>query len=116
MKLKRLQTSLPTLPNSVRILDITPGATKRLKGPKYQGANGRNTLWLMYHPICQVCIDEGETDDARPGVDVDHIVPLWEGGPDDESNLQSICRGHHTKKSAEETIRRNKMMRGPTTE
>jgi len=111
MGLKRLKSTLPTLGGTVRILDVTPGSTKRLKGPKYQGVDGRNTRWLIYHPICAVCIAEGAGDDARPAVAVDHIVPLWEAGPDDETNLQSICKPHHDVKTAEETKRRNNLMR-----
>lgn len=112
MKLTRLQSSIPTLDRTVKVLEITAGATQRLKGPKYQGVNGRNTLWLMYHPLCAVCVATEASDDVRPGVDVDHIVPLWEGGLDDETNLQSICRRHHDEKTREETKRRNAMMAG----
>jgi 5-methylcytosine-specific restriction protein A len=38
---------------------------------------------------------------------VDHIVPLWKGGADDESNLQSLCQTpHHDQKSAREAAER----------
>ena len=31
--------------------------------------------------------------------DVDHVIPLLKGGPDDESNLQAICPACHRKKT-----------------
>ncbi len=43
--------------------------------------------------------------------DVDHKVPLWEGGEDAESNLQILCQPCHKNKSNEEARRRS---RAPT--
>lgn len=36
----------------------------------------------------------------------DHIVPLWEGGEDVESNTQGLCDDCHGRKSADEAARR----------
>lgn len=38
--------------------------------------------------------------------DVDHVVPLWEGGADAEYNLQILCQPCHKNKSNEEARRR----------
>ena len=36
--------------------------------------------------------------------DVDHVVPLREGGLDEESNMQCLCRPCHAKKSEQEEV------------
>lgn len=48
--------------------------------------------------LCQVC--------RRPGYIVDHIIPLWEGGSDEDENKQLICAPCHDAKSAVEAKRR----------
>jgi 5-methylcytosine-specific restriction protein A len=63
----------------------------------------RRRRWLFNHPLCVECKRHGRITIAE---EVDHIVPLSEGGVDDESNLQSLCappprgRGCHARKSA----------------
>lgn len=52
--------------------------------------------------LCQVCLRSGR---YRPARHVDHVVPKFEGGSDDDSNLQSICLGCHAEKTAEEARR-----------
>ena len=47
----------------------------------------RRAAFLADHPYC---VRDGETATV-----VDHIVPLAEGGPDDESNWQSLCKTCH---------------------
>jgi 5-methylcytosine-specific restriction protein A len=40
---------------------------------------------------------------------VDHIVPLWDGGQDIDSNLQSLCQTpHHDAKSKAEAAKRSR--------
>ena len=36
------------------------------------------------------------------GDELDHIVPLWMGGAESDSNRQWLCREHHLDKTAEE--------------
>ncbi len=38
--------------------------------------------------------------------EVDHVVPLWAGGADDESNYQSLCSPCHKVKTASEASAR----------
>lgn len=52
--------------------------------------------------LCQVCLGNGR---YRPAHHVDHRVPKSEGGTDDESNLQSICRDCHRTKTQAEALR-----------
>ena len=47
---------------------------------------------LAENPFCAVCNNWASH--------VDHIVPLSYGGTNDSSNLQSLCRSCHSKKTA----------------
>jgi 5-methylcytosine-specific restriction protein A len=40
---------------------------------------------------------------------VDHVVPLEEGGTDDDENLQTLCHADHGKKTREEQRRRGRL-------
>lgn len=33
-------------------------------------------------------------------MEVDHVIPLHKGGPDDDTNLQGLCGGCHKAKTA----------------
>ena len=55
--------------------------------------------------LCQVCLQAGK---YRPAKAVDHIVPKFEGGSDDDDNLQSICKVCHDIKTADEARRARK--------
>jgi 5-methylcytosine-specific restriction protein A len=52
--------------------------------------------------LCQPCIAQGATTPAHA---VDHVVPKFEGGTDDDANLQAICRDCHAVKTADEAKR-----------
>ena len=67
---------------------------KRLRGRK---AVERRKRWLQLQPLCVQCEAEGIVKEAE---EVDHIIPLFKGGADDESNLQSLCKAHHLAKTA----------------
>lgn len=41
----------------------------------------------------------------RPASEVDHVVPKFEHGTDDDDNLQSICKPCHTDKTQAEALR-----------
>lgn len=53
------------------------------------------------HP-CKVC---GETDITQ--LQIDHIVPLFQGGKEEYDNYQSLCQKHHKKKTAQELANSN---------
>jgi 5-methylcytosine-specific restriction protein A len=52
---------------------------------------------------CDRCKASGE---LRIAHQVDHRIPLWEGGTDDDGNLQAINADCHRLKSADEAKRR----------
>lgn len=75
-------------------------ATPRQRG---RGWMERRASWLRDHPLCAHCDAEGRTTLAQ---EVDHIIPLWKRGADDQSNYQSLCIDHHKAKTAEEARER----------
>ena len=56
---------------------------------------------LSEEPYCEG-IDHGRAC-PYPATEVDHRIPIVEGGkPFDRENLQSLCKSHHSKKTAQE--------------
>lgn len=56
--------------------------------------------FISKHPLCRSCELFGTIELAT---EVDHIKPLAKGGePADESNLQSLCRRCHIRKTADD--------------
>jgi 5-methylcytosine-specific restriction protein A len=49
--------------------------------------------------LCQECKRNGRTTLGGP---VDHIIPLWKGGSDDEHNKEVLCVRCHDTKTARE--------------
>jgi 5-methylcytosine-specific restriction protein A len=76
---------------------VTP--TKRITGRRLQAM--RAALFKR-HPLCVMCLEE---DLAVAATERDHVVPLAEGGLDDESNEQALCTACHETKSAAESQR-----------
>jgi len=71
-------------------------STPRLSGQK---AYDRRNRWLDKHPLCCLCEALGTT---TAGQEVDHVIPLWKGGADDESNFQTLCKPCHRNKTDRE--------------
>lgn len=46
--------------------------------------------------LCQMCLRSGRTTAAS---EVDHIIPDFKGGSDDDENLQSLCHDCHAEKT-----------------
>lgn len=60
----------------------------------------------MRDPLCEVCLEKDKFTEA---VEVDHKIPLEQGGaPYDPSNLQSICKRCHGAKTGKENSERMK--------
>lgn len=60
--------------------------------------------FIRSHPYCVMCEREGIVTQAD---DIDHIVPIADGGRAlDENNLQALCRAHHNEKTRRDTQRR----------
>ena len=59
----------------------------------------RRAILRRDNGVCCLC-------NAELACEVDHRMPLWQGGTDDDDNLQSVCSGcHETKTRAEATSR-----------
>lgn len=73
---------------------------------KADGTNAQATMRAMLRRAhvwpCALC---GWRFDAS-ALDVDHIVPLVDGGRDVEGNVQALCRPCHREKSAAEAHER----------
>ena len=78
-------------------------ATKRMTGRPMQRRNAR---FLSRNPLCAHCL---KTEDRpEPAIEVDHVVPLADGGADDWANLQGLCGPHHEAKTRKEDARRRR--------
>lgn len=68
----------------------------RLRGRKLQELR---VWWFTRYPLCVIC---EQRRIVRAAVELDHIVPLWKGGTNDQSNLQGLCKACHDEKSERE--------------
>jgi 5-methylcytosine-specific restriction protein A len=97
--LPRLQTLRPRLGAYTvgRVAGIQqPPGTARMSSRPW--ARLRASV-LMSNPLCVQCATEGRVQAA---CEVDHVVPLWQGGSHDRSNLQPLCASCHADKTAAE--------------
>lgn len=99
-KLTTLKPRIAVQPLRLTVTQDRAGATPRIRGRKWMDRRAR---WLQEHPLCCDCEAEGRTTVAD---EVDHVIPLWEGGADDETNYASRCIPHHQAKTAREAARR----------
>lgn len=58
--------------------------------------------YIQSHPLCEHCQARGR---VTPAQEVDHIIPLEDGGTHDEANLQALCKPCHSSKTAREDDR-----------
>lgn len=56
----------------------------------------------MREPLCAECKKLGRVTLATQR---DHVIPLAEGGPDDDTNEQGLCEPCHEAKSLAEALR-----------
>ena len=71
----------------------------RVRGRKLQQMRAR---LFARQPWCVECVKEGTPTRATIR---DHIIPLGEGGRDDESNTQGLCQHHSDRKTDAESKR-----------
>lgn len=74
-------------------------AVKRVTGRRLQS---QRAALFWREPLCRKCTGLGLTTLATQR---DHIVPLAEGGTDDDSNVQPLCDGCHREKTLAEALR-----------
>ncbi len=72
--------------------------TKKLYGKGWEKVR---KAYAMAHPYCEECLEEGR---LTPTEHVHHIVPLAEGGSNDESNLKSLCVSCHSRVHAKNGV------------
>lgn len=93
---------LKILPPRVGTLDTRVQAAPQHQGTPRQRGRGlmeRRQRWFSLHPLCAQCEKHGR---VRAAVIFDHIKPLSEGGPDDDTNVQGLCITCHDDKTARE--------------
>lgn len=72
------------------------GSTARLRG---RAGVKQRLRRLQAEPICRLC---AERDRVTVATVPDHIIPLGDGGTDDDSNIQCLCDDCHLIKTAAE--------------
>ena len=95
-------TRVPSLPPRVSVQRARTPITaaipeQRITGRKLQSIRRRH---LQQQPLCVQCKSKGRTVAATQ---IDHIIPLWDGGADVESNRQGLCDDCHGHKTAAES-------------
>lgn len=86
-------------PSSGKGWHASPLAPSRISGRRLQ----RLRLQLFANePLCRLCAEAGRTRLAEIR---DHIIPLAEGGTDDPTNIQPLCRECSDQKSQREAAR-----------
>lgn len=88
-----------------------PGWKSNSQGPRSRGAPKAVADQVMArdHYECQARL-HGCTIIAN---EVDHVVPVFEGGQDELENLRAICSSCHRKKTAGEATRARQRRRQP---
>lgn len=76
--------------------------TRKRYGRKWMRIRDR---YISEHPLCERCEKHGK---LIPAKEVHHIIPLSEGGTNDESNLMALCTSCHSEITAREGGRWNR--------
>jgi 5-methylcytosine-specific restriction enzyme A len=101
----RLQSLKPRISNlstsRVQTLRSRPETVERKRGSA--GVKDRQRIKERDCGLCVLCVAHGR---VSLGVVVDHIVPLWAGGSDEDSNKQTLCNPCHDAKTAREAAQR----------
>jgi 5-methylcytosine-specific restriction protein A len=77
--------------------------TQRLRGRALQTSNAR--IKRRDNGLCQACARQGR---VTLGHEVDHIIGLAQGGPDDDGNKELLCHDCHSTKTAKDNGKRPK--------
>ncbi|WP_083440374.1 HNH endonuclease [Aquincola tertiaricarbonis] len=97
----RLQTLAPRLAKLQPRLQLAqPVEQQRTRGRRWTEIRERI---LRRDPLCVPCQAKGVVQASEQ---VDHRIPLEQGGTDDDANLQGICKACHVEKTAGEQRRR----------
>ena len=72
---------------------VASGMPERIRGRR--GVKHREQV-RREEPLCRMCLAKGR---VTPTQEIDHIIPLRQGGTNDRDNLAGLCREHHLEKS-----------------
>lgn len=86
----------------VKILDVKAGATERIRGRAWMATRHRVALAHGYR--CAGCTRVWDSSRDQ----IDHLVPLEQGGSNDDTNLRPMCNECHQAKTADEARERSK--------
>jgi 5-methylcytosine-specific restriction protein A len=102
-KLQTLKPRLQAAGNRLATLTpVRPDTVQRKRG--WAGVKDRERIRARDCGLCQECRRQGR---VSVGTVVDHIIPLWKGGSDDDSNKELLCQTPcHDAKSAREAAER----------
>lgn len=104
--MSRLATLKPRLAASnlarVKTLDAKAGATERVRGRAWMETRRRVALAHGYRCAGCGCVWVPSRDQ------IDHAVPLEQGGTNEDSNLQPLCSACHDAKTASEARARSR--------
>lgn len=76
-----------------------PAQGSKVKRQRGRAGQRARAQVMAEEPLCRTCLKNNRT---TPSAEVDHIVPLAEGGSDTRSNKQGLCKPCHEAKSAAE--------------
>ena len=96
MKLTTLKSKLRTVGPRLSALPVATGTVERKRGSA--GMRDRDRIRKRDNGECQNC--------GWLGRDVDHDVPLWAGGSDDDDSKRVLCGVCHDAKSKLEAAQR----------
>jgi len=96
MRIKSITSKVKTISTHRTVKPVV-----RDRGGKWK--RERDEVMRLDGGLCRQCRKEGRVTTA---VEVDHIVPLFEGGADTVSNKQALCLRCHQAKSYIEEMRR----------
>lgn len=97
---------LQTLKPRIRMLSTTTATPLQTTVERKRGSAGvkdRNRIKARDQGMCVLCRAAGK---LSIGTVVDHRVPLWAGGSDEDENKQTLCDLCHDTKTATEATQR----------
>ena len=93
-KLATLEPTIATLDASGAVAGF--GIEKRIRGTTLQNIRRAH---FQKQPLCVICLGGGRTSLAT---ELDHVLPLHQGGTDTVGNRQGLCAQCHLEKSKTE--------------
>jgi len=97
--------AVPMCPNlDCQVHQVEAWRTRRAPPPRVRGRKLQSMRARLFakHPLCVLCLPKGV---VSPSTIRDHTIPLGEGGLDDETNEQALCRTCSDAKTRAESAR-----------